>query len=74
MPIQTTAIPDVLIIEPKVFGDDRGFFMRVLMLSVLLRKQVLAQISSRITIPNQLRAYCAVCITKSSNLKASWYA
>jgi dTDP-4-dehydrorhamnose 3,5-epimerase len=24
--IQTT-IPDVLIIEPKVFGDDRGFFM-----------------------------------------------
>lgn len=26
MQIQTTAIPDVLIIEPKVFGDDRGFF------------------------------------------------
>ena len=21
-----TAIPDVLLIEPKVFGDDRGFF------------------------------------------------
>ena len=28
MPITAipTAIPDVLIIEPKVFGDDRGFF------------------------------------------------
>ncbi len=26
MQIQPTAIPDVLIIEPKVFGDDRGFF------------------------------------------------
>jgi dTDP-4-dehydrorhamnose 3,5-epimerase len=26
MPIQTTSIPDVLIIEPKVFGDERGFF------------------------------------------------
>jgi dTDP-4-dehydrorhamnose 3,5-epimerase len=26
MQIQKTAIPDVLIIEPKVFGDDRGFF------------------------------------------------
>ncbi|MDB5909802.1 MAG: rfbC [Massilia sp.] len=26
MHIQTTAIPDVLIIEPKTFGDDRGFF------------------------------------------------
>ncbi|MBF0528040.1 MAG: dTDP-4-dehydrorhamnose 3,5-epimerase [Deltaproteobacteria bacterium] len=22
-----TAIPDVMVIEPKVFGDDRGFFM-----------------------------------------------
>jgi dTDP-4-dehydrorhamnose 3,5-epimerase len=26
MPIQTTAIPDVIIIEPNVFGDERGFF------------------------------------------------
>ena len=26
MQIHTTAIPDVLIIEPKVFGDERGFF------------------------------------------------
>lgn len=27
MKITPTAIPDVLILEPKVFGDDRGFFM-----------------------------------------------
>ena len=26
MQIQTTAIPDVFIIEPKAFGDERGFF------------------------------------------------
>ena len=26
MQIQKTDIPDVMIIEPKVFGDDRGFF------------------------------------------------
>jgi len=26
MHVQKTAIPDVLIIEPKVFGDERGFF------------------------------------------------
>jgi dTDP-4-dehydrorhamnose 3,5-epimerase len=26
MNIQSTAIPDVVIIEPKVFGDERGFF------------------------------------------------
>ena len=27
MKITSTAIPDVKILEPKVFGDDRGFFM-----------------------------------------------
>lgn len=26
MQILTTSLPDVLIVEPKVFGDDRGFF------------------------------------------------
>ncbi len=27
MKISITTIPDVLILEPKVFGDDRGFFL-----------------------------------------------
>lgn len=27
MKITSTAIPEVLILEPKVFGDERGFFM-----------------------------------------------
>lgn len=27
MQVMATAIPDVLIIEPRVFGDSRGFFM-----------------------------------------------
>jgi dTDP-4-dehydrorhamnose 3,5-epimerase len=27
MKVTPTAIPDVLLIEPKVFGDERGFFM-----------------------------------------------
>ena len=26
MKVTPTAIPEVLVIEPKVFGDDRGFF------------------------------------------------
>ena len=26
MQVVRTSIPDVLILEPKVFGDDRGFF------------------------------------------------
>ncbi len=29
MKIIPTEIPDILIIEPKVFGDERGFFMEV---------------------------------------------
>ena len=27
MKVTQTAIPDVLVLEPKVFGDDRGFFL-----------------------------------------------
>ena len=27
MNVIQTAIPDVFIFEPKVFGDDRGFFL-----------------------------------------------
>jgi dTDP-4-dehydrorhamnose 3,5-epimerase len=27
MKVTPTAIPDVLLLEPKVFGDERGFFM-----------------------------------------------
>lgn len=26
MKVTATAIPDVLVLEPKVFGDNRGFF------------------------------------------------
>ncbi len=30
MQIVQTAIPEVLVIEPQVFGDERGFFSRAL--------------------------------------------
>ncbi len=33
-----TAIPDVKILEPKVFGDDRGFFMETFRLDEFLEK------------------------------------
>lgn len=29
MKVTACAIPDVLLIEPKVFGDDRGFFYKI---------------------------------------------
>jgi dTDP-4-dehydrorhamnose 3,5-epimerase len=30
MQVIKTAIPDVLILEPQVYGDERGFFFREL--------------------------------------------
>ena len=30
MIVVTASIPDLLILEPKVFGDERGFFTRAL--------------------------------------------
>ena len=30
MKVTPTAIPEVLVIEPKVFGDDRGFFFELI--------------------------------------------
>lgn len=38
MQVITTDIPDVLIIEPKVFGDDRGFFFESFNQKVWLEK------------------------------------
>ena len=40
MKVIPTAIPDVLIIEPKVFGDERGFFLKVLISRYGRNKQV----------------------------------
>lgn len=40
MEIITTEIPEVFIIQPKVFQDDRGFFfMKVLTLELFKKKQ-----------------------------------
>lgn len=38
MEVIQTKIPDVLIIEPQVFGDERGFFWKALMKKLLERK------------------------------------
>jgi dTDP-4-dehydrorhamnose 3,5-epimerase-like enzyme len=31
MIVSATAIPGVMVVEPKIFGDDRGWFMKALM-------------------------------------------
>ncbi len=38
MNVIKTEIPDVLIFEPKVFGDDRGFFLKVLAKRFLMKQ------------------------------------
>ncbi len=38
MKVLQTAIPDVLIIEPRIFGDERGFFMESYNRRTLLEK------------------------------------
>jgi dTDP-4-dehydrorhamnose 3,5-epimerase len=43
MTITPTAIPDVLLIEPQVFGDERGFFMETYRASQLAEAGVQAE-------------------------------
>ena len=53
MKIITTEIPDVLVIEPQVFGDDRGFFYESYNEKVLLEK---AEISAHFVQDNHSRS------------------
>jgi dTDP-4-dehydrorhamnose 3,5-epimerase len=43
MNVVKTAIPDVLILEPKVFGDSRGFFMESYNKAVLAKAGITAE-------------------------------
>jgi dTDP-4-dehydrorhamnose 3,5-epimerase len=42
MNVIKTSIPDVLIFEPKIFCDERGFFMKVL-IKKILKKSVIGR-------------------------------
>jgi len=43
MKVMQMAIPDVLVIEPQIFGDDRGFFYESYNQKVLLEKAGISQ-------------------------------
>ncbi len=64
------AIPDVILLEPKVFGDDRGFFMETLQPARLRDRHRLAPTSCRTTIHARSEACCAACTTRSSSRRA----
>lgn len=66
------AIPDVVLIEPKVFGDARGFFFESFNQKAFneatgTNHQFVQDNHSR-----SAKGCCAVCTTRSSNLRASW--
>ena len=73
MKVQTTQIPEVLIVEPDVFGDDRGFFLE----SFNEREMRKIGIDAHFVQDNHSRslATCfADCITRSVSRRANWFA
>jgi dTDP-4-dehydrorhamnose 3,5-epimerase len=72
MNITPLAIPDVLLIEPRVFGDERGFFYES------FNQRAFTQ-GTGVTLPfvqdnhsKSARGVCAACTTRCKTRKASW--
>ena len=72
MQITPTDIPDVLIITPKVFEDERGFFMNPSTPAIMLMLALSCPLS-RIITPGPGRESYADCIINCSTLRASWW-
>ena len=68
-----TEIPGVVVIEPQVFGDDRGYFMETYQKDQFaaagIDKEFVQDNQSRST-----RAYCGACISRRTTPRASWCA
>ena len=71
MNIIKTDIPDVLIIEPRVFGDARGFFYESFNQKVWQEKTAYRQLLFRTTIPVPNEMFCAVCTIRFSSPRES---
>lgn len=63
MKVIATAIKDVVIIEPQVFGDDRGYFFESYS-QQQFDQAVRPYASCKTTNPNPAGAYCADSISK----------
>jgi hypothetical protein len=59
-----TAIPDVLILEPRVFGDERGFFFESYNQRVWQEITGLRTTFVQDTIPGLRGTYCVAFITR----------
>lgn len=71
MKIIPTEIPDVVLIEPEIYRDERGFFMETWQKKGLLMP-VCQSISPRIIIRAATKGFCAVCTISCINPRASW--
>ena len=72
MQVTPTALPDVLLIEPKVFGDERGFFFESFNARAFAEARASTPTSCRTTIRARRATCCADCTTRSSSRRASW--
>ena len=66
-----TEIPEVQIIEPTVFGDDRGYFMETYQMDDFARPASTSP-SCRTTRAVPPRACCVACISRRTTPRASW--
>lgn len=72
MKVIDTLIPEVKIIEPEVFGDERGFFTKALTAGVFSSSSAATPISCKIITRSRRAACCAGCTIKSNRRRASW--
>lgn len=62
------AIPDVILIEPNVIEDGRGFFLNLIMKKILTKQLVKKQNLFKIIIQDQQKEFFVGCITNQHHL------
>ncbi len=71
--VTPTAIPEVLIIEPKVFGDNRGWFTESFNANDFANASGLNVQFVQDNTPSLGSGRCGECITNSNTPQANWY-
>ena len=72
MKITSLSIPDVKLIEPDVFGDDRGFFMKLGRRHLFLMLESIFSLF-RTTFRALIKECFVVFIIKYRILRANWF-
>jgi GDP-L-fucose synthase len=72
MNIIATELPDVLLIEPRVFGDARGWFVESWQRERYRRGRHRRRLRPRQPCPSPPAAPCAACTSRTRSDRASW--